>query len=169
MSHGGACVAIIIQSWPDHWSGARLSKVAVKAIRPSAARTSDSATLKGKDSACGGGGMMGRDGAVARIDGGLVIPPNRLARVGRKHPGHEIQRHDNQVGHVVAERLGPPGRPQMQRCRIYHAEQPGRGTTPVPCGAKPCVRTIRARILSRTRARLAATPRTTRARAARRA
>ncbi len=46
MFHGGASVAITIQSWPDHRSGARLSKVAVKAIRPSStARLSDNVML----------------------------------------------------------------------------------------------------------------------------
>ena len=99
-------MAITIQSCPDHWSGARSSKVAVKAIRPSAARTSDTRDADGK--------RLNRrrphdriDGPVKRVDGGFVVPPNRLPRGGRKHPGHEIQRHDNEVGRVVGQAARP--------------------------------------------------------------
>ena len=58
-SHGGASVAISTQSWLVHWSGARSSKVAVKAIRPPAAREPDTWTPNGNGSARGGGGMIG--------------------------------------------------------------------------------------------------------------
>ena len=43
--YGELSVAMSSQSWPDHWSGARSSKVAVKTTLPSATRTSDNFSI----------------------------------------------------------------------------------------------------------------------------
>ena len=62
----------------------------------------------------GGGRHDRRHGAVRRIDGGHVVPPDGLTTGRRKHPRHELGRGDHEVGHVSSKRLGGPRGAQMR-------------------------------------------------------
>ena len=66
-----------------------------------------------------------RHGAVRRVDGDLVVPPDGLASSGRKHPRHELGRRDHQVWRAPVKRLGGPRDQQMDERRVNHAERPG--------------------------------------------